>query len=737
MTIKERLNYLNKGFTPDQINEIEQGLDAGLDVSIYAKTCFLAIQMRQIRKALMENLPIKEYAIPEYDWFQLEEIREGLRSYIDVKKYASPDIPYDKMRQIRKGLEHGVDLSKYIDLDAGVIRQLRKSMISQVDIRVYVNEGYDQEQLAEIRQALEDGLDIHQYLKKEFRGVSLQQIREGLKEKLDVSIYAKEEYDWRQMREIRRGLLSQVDVSQYTNKWYSWKQMQQIRLGLESGLDVSEYNSLMYTATEMKKRRNRLMELGSEHVIFPKQQESSEDKEEFAQCRDGMLITISADGMEAYVRVVDTTVELTRKDVLRDLHYEGIVYGIDQREVDRLVSKRDIDEPILIARGKPAVQGEDGFYEFFFRTEIDHSPKVQADGSVDYQNVDWFEQVKRNQKIAYYHSAGAGEVGYSVEGKRLPAKRGREQIRLRGKGFIIMPDQKTYISSMDGRIELIDSNRIEISKMVEFKDVSLSTGNIRFDGNVYIRGNVGNGVEIIASEDVVVDGFVESAVIEAGGNIMLRKGVNASGSGLLKAGKNIEGKFFEAVKIVAGNDIQANYCLNCDVYADGMITICGKNGSVVGGEVTAVKSIEVQNAGNRAGRLTKINLGVTEKMCGELRAVEDKIREHRMELVILDNAKKDMQFKYPPEVRNSLEMYLKIENAIYTKNKFIEDLMVQKNAIEERISYTANSKMVVNGDLFDGVLIDINGRKWKSQYVKNVTVRITDGKIALYANKVY
>ena len=62
---------------------------------------------------------------------------------------------------------------------------------------------------------------------------------------------------------------------------------------------------------------------------------------------------------------------------------------------------------------------------------------------------------------------------------------------------------------------------------------------------------------------------------------------------------------------------------------------------------------------------------------------------------------------------------------------------MQKNAIEERISYTANSKMVVNGDLFDGVLLDINGRKWKSQYVKNVTVRITDGKIALYANKAY
>ena len=85
MTIKERLNYLNKVFTPDQISEIEQGLAAGIDISVYAKPCFLAIQMRQIRKALMEHLPIEAYARPEFDWFQLEEIRGGLHSFIDRK----------------------------------------------------------------------------------------------------------------------------------------------------------------------------------------------------------------------------------------------------------------------------------------------------------------------------------------------------------------------------------------------------------------------------------------------------------------------------------------------------------------------------------------------------------------------------------------------------------------------------------------------------------------------------
>ncbi len=42
----------NVPFTPDQRQEIAEGTRDGLDVSIYAKPEFLAIQMRQIRKGL-------------------------------------------------------------------------------------------------------------------------------------------------------------------------------------------------------------------------------------------------------------------------------------------------------------------------------------------------------------------------------------------------------------------------------------------------------------------------------------------------------------------------------------------------------------------------------------------------------------------------------------------------------------------------------------------------------------
>ena len=44
------------------------------------------------------------------------------------------------------------------------------------------------------------------------------------------------------------------------------------------------------------------------------------------------------------------------------------------------------------------------------RTNIDTKPKEQEDGTVDFQNIDWFEMVQAGQKLAYYHEAHFGDT---------------------------------------------------------------------------------------------------------------------------------------------------------------------------------------------------------------------------------------------------------------------------------------------------------------------------------------
>ena len=69
---------------------------------------------------------------------------------------------------------------------------------------------------------------------------------------------------------------------------------------------------------------------------------------------------------------------------------------------------------------------------------------------------------------------------------------------------------------------------------------------------------------------------MEAAHLLAGGDIMIRQGMNASGEGEIRAAGNVNGCFFEATKIYAEGDIQGDYFMNCDLYAQGRIYGLGK-----------------------------------------------------------------------------------------------------------------------------------------------------------------
>lgn len=714
---------LLEGFTHDQIREIKEGEGLGLDVSIYAKREFLAIQMLEIRRGLQAGVPVKLYARPEYDWFQMAEIRTGLEDDVDVSVYASPEISYERMREIRLGLMDGINLSSYKRMEAGYLRQLRKAILEKVNILDYIREGYDPEQLEEIRYALGKGLDIAPHLVLEFRGASIHEICLGLESGLDVSRYAKMEYSWRQMREIRLGMINRVDVSVYSDPYYFWEQMHEIRLGLEAGLDVSYYSSLMYTESDMKKRRLFLEEEELEHMLNPQEDTS-----------DNFKIFLSSDEMEAYLEVSGEVRPIDRKEIRRVLRRNAIVEGIDQDMIDKLVEGNYSLRPMLIAKGQAPEEGEDGRYEFFFQVLPDKTPLLLEDGSVDYQHTEWFEMVERGQKLAYYHSATDGKCGKTVTGKEVNAKRGKEQQMLSGKGFVVLDDQKTYLADVSGRVEIIEG-RLEITRLLVVENVSLATGNIYFDGSVYVKGNVGSGVTIQATEDVLVEGFVESATIECQGSIVLKQGNNAKGNGYLKADKKVVGKFFEAVKVYAGEEISANYCLNCDLYSEGKIHISGRSGTIAGGISRALNGLIAYNVGNHVGLSTRIILGINEVILKRRKDIEAEIKETKRELTILTNAYEDMQKKFAPEVRNTMEFYLKIENAIYTKEKQQEDLMEEKVKMEELMDEYAHARATIDGMLYEGVMFEVNGLQWKSkQEMRKVTIRKSNNKITVYSH---
>ena len=68
--IKENKNKFNS----EQLFQIEKGINAGIDYSIYANPEFNYRQMDVIYSGLIKNIDVSIYAKPEFKWEQMVEI---------------------------------------------------------------------------------------------------------------------------------------------------------------------------------------------------------------------------------------------------------------------------------------------------------------------------------------------------------------------------------------------------------------------------------------------------------------------------------------------------------------------------------------------------------------------------------------------------------------------------------------------------------------------------------------
>lgn len=685
-------------FDIDQQQEIKEGLQAGLDVSVYAKPELYAIQMRQIRLGLMAGLPVGIYASDKYDWFQMEEIRLGLEHKIDINKYADPSVPFDTMRQIREGLEHGIDLSAAGKLPAGELRELRVAACEGIDIRKYIKAGYDEEQLKQIRTALGEALDIDPYINPAQRGASIREIALGLGKNLDVKTYADEQMNWQQMREIR--------------------------LGLEEHLPVEEYKSLMYTAKEMNKHRLKLMQEANK--ANDKNEETGKQYDDFTLLMDGKQ-------MEAFIQVSAAGMKIPKEEIMSALEDCGITYGIDEAAIDDIAGNGAQDTMITIARGRQQKAGKDGWYEFLFDSEAGKHPKLNEDGSVNYKNVKWFEIVRKGQKIAIYHKAEPGTPGCRVTGEKYDGKAGKEIPPVKGHGFSIAPDGVTYVADIDGRV-VYKYGVLEVTSVLVLDEDTRAAGNINFNGSVYIRNSIGEGTVVKATGDIMADGFIESAQLEAGGDIILKEGTNAGDRGFLKAGGDVMGKFFENATIEVCGSVKANYCLNSNIVAGRNIIISGRYGMITGGNAYAGRKIESYNIGNAAGTATLLSIGKPDNFDARLKNVEDRMEAVDRELHMLNNIYDEFMEKMKPEERNVNPVYLKVEDAIYTKNKEMSELKMIREQIFNTEELYERGKVVVNGTIYRGTSVYIKGVRWDAGTARNINIRKNGDSISVYRN---
>ncbi len=446
-------------------------------------------------------------------------------------------------------------------------------------------------------------------------------------------------------------------------------------------------------------------------------------------------ISISKDRLEAvavFTPPVNNGPKMTVEQLKAAMAEASVTYGILNEALPKIIEKHEFNKAYLVARGKLPTNGIDGKIDYFVDVKPkDRKPKVLENGSVDFRSLNLIELVKMGQKLATVKPPILGEDGVSVKGEPIPFKPGKAAPPLvKGKLVSFTEDGKTLVADTSGQV-LVQGNKLEVSPILEIPgDIDNNTGHVKFNGSIVIRGNVRSGFTVEAEGDVDITGVVEGAIIRAGSNVLLTSGIQGADKAEIYAGGDITTKFAESCKLFAGRNITADSIMHSKVKCDGQIELMGKNGLLVGGNITVGQKIIARTIGSPMATATEITVGnAPDKLdkYNELLAEYNEVMKNYDSMDKLAQKLMEMN-KVEPLGENKKNVLLKALNSkiFYRENLVelqakIDQLMPSLDASGGSIAahsvihagvkvMIGNALLFVRDDIHNCVLTNVNGK---------------------------
>lgn len=430
--------------------------------------------------------------------------------------------------------------------------------------------------------------------------------------------------------------------------------------------------------------------------------------------RESYILTVSEDVMSATVRFFAPSLNgelMTLEEFKKDLHYRYVEYGIREEVLNEFFSSsgRPYCTDLLIAEGKAPRHGTDARIEYFFNTRLNRKPALNEDGSVDFFHLNTLCSCRKGEKLAQIIPADEGEFGMNIKGEKIKPREVKKVSLKFGRNIQLSEDRLSIASQVDGHVTLVD-DKVFVSNVLEVENVDNSTGNIDYEGSVEVKGNVCANFEVRAHGNIIVRGVVEGAVLASGGDIIIERGANGMGKGILAAKGNIVSKFLENVNVSAGGFVSTDSILHSKVYAGTEINVSGKKGFITGGQVCATNSVSVKTLGSAMGATTVVEVGARpeiktrfqelqkqaaeiQKTVKTLEPILGSFEEKKASGVVLDEAKT----KYFASLKQAYVQKKEEQEKVLTEMEELQDLIENKN----------NAQVIVSGEAFPGTKIVI------------------------------
>lgn len=357
--------------------------------------------------------------------------------------------------------------------------------------------------------------------------------------------------------------------------------------------------------------------------------------------------------MEAYLSIepvsdLDSGYLLTRRSLRQFLNSQGIVYGIQERVLSKIVQTGEAQRE-RVALGVPPERGEDASFELIHSPQSALYEQLLENYSGQPQQWVWpdFKRslLPANTPLLKKNPPTTGSPGMSVKGELIPGLLGIDKPFPKMKNVKISPqDRNLLVSTIEG-YPMINLPYSICIQQVFVLDRDLTESQY-FPGIVAINGSVRDMVRISAEGDILIQGNVDAAVLLSQGHILISQGIKGKDMAVVKAVKSIRTGFAERCTLEAGysvyaQDLMQTYCVALDqVHVK----------QVMGGEIRATTSIQAQLIGS-AGLITQIRVGLNPYLDDQIQRIAQQIQtiESRLDTIRTEISELVLKAKKGPE----------------------------------------------------------------------------------------
>lgn len=468
-----------------------------------------------------------------------------------------------------------------------------------------------------------------------------------------------------------------------------------------------------------------------------KTQDFTEVKERIGERRNAEIeFRIPEDGMSA--SLVLTTPQggklPTKANIISLANKNNITRGIGEKRIQALLDEAQGAAPGsviegVIAKGLPARDGKSSRFIPLVPNALERVLRPQtSDGSnrVDMRNLGEVICVKAGTPVLKRSAPTVGRSGFDVHGTRLEAKVGEWTDFRMGDGTQISEDNQNLLIAAIAGMPKYQDMVMNVDDTYICSGVNVGTGHITYDGAVLVNGDVTEKMIIKAAGDVTVNGFVESARIESGGDIIITEGA---------MGKVNDTSTEYSCQLVAAGSIHVQHGQGIDIQCGENITVgrqlaysrlrCGGSvtvgqienpqGNLFACEVVSQAQISAGTLGAVSGSTLKVDFSpgfniLTERkesLDEMLKQIRENNLRHKEKINFINS--KMIPRELRPQVNEALEM-LKNETALLN---WIETKALEMKEARER--YQKNARLVANKRLYAGVSVKLNNRSWRSE----------------------